>query len=309
MKTISNNLLKVIMLMLLTVSISCEKEENCAYTELMDCQVLGLNIGDDCDSNGDGELDGTVNEDCECDGFPYSCSEGMEVAFLIDYTGSMGGAIDGIKSNVSAIVSAIDGLSLSNYKLSLSIFDEVEKTANPIYFSQTDYSSLPASQKKVITSGPGTDQYLTVMEKFSSNNSVSFGTQLAKLNNSMSLGSGLGFPEPGGLLFNEIFPTNNFAGNWDPSNITKIAIIITDALAGGDDDTANGADDSYLANLANIANSEGIQCLLVTSLPSSNYEELIDNNIGGLKLLNADFNNISTDIINLLEELCENNED
>ncbi|QXP66772.1 hypothetical protein [Polaribacter sp. AHE13PA] len=252
--------------------------------------------------------DESCDYDVEDDGFPFACSEGMDVAFLIDYTGSMGGAIDGIKSSVAAIANTIVTESGGDYRLSLSIFDEQPEGNLPAYAAQTDYVSLPAGQKVVNSTFATRDQYLTMMEKFGTNNKTSFSNQLAKLNGALSLGSGVGSPEPGGLLFNELI-NNSFAGNWRTTNITKLAIIITDAVAGGDDDIANGIDDTYLASLAAKANLDGIQVILVSSLATSNYEiSLVDINNGGLKLMNANLNNVGTDIIKLIEDICVNNE-
>jgi len=247
--------------------------------------------------------------------FPYACESGMDVAFLIDYTGSMGGAIDGIKSSVSSIASTIVTESGGDYRLSLSIFDETLMEGGvpfpAAYSTQVDYTSLPAAQKVVNTSGTNRAQYLTMMEKFGTANQTSFTTQLAKLNGAMSLGNGVDFPEPGGLLLNEVL-NNSFAGTWRTGNITKLAIIITDATAGGDDDIANGVDDTYLANLASTANAMGVQCVLITSMAAgtNNYEiSLIDNNDESMKITGADFENIADDIIIMIEGICDNNEE
>ena len=264
---------KLLFLCFILITVSCKEDEECNYT--------------------------TVDED-----FPFACSEGMDVAFLIDYTGSMGGAINDIKSSVAAIAATIVTESGGDYRLSLSIFDEQFKDGSPAYASQADYVSLPANQKVINTTNATRHQYLTMMEKFGPNNQTTFGTQLAKLNGPLSLGSGAGSPEPGGLLLNELL-NNNFAGTWRTTNITKLAIIITDATAGGDDDLANGIDDAYLASLAATANSLGIQVILVTSLATSNYEiSLVDNNTGGLKLMNADLKNVGADISKLIEDIC-----
>lgn len=246
--------------------------------------------------------------------FPYTCDSGMDVAFLIDYTGSMGGAIDGIKTSVSSIASTIVTESGGDYRLSLSIFDETIRdgdviTAPPTYASQVDYTSLPAAQRIINTTGPNRAQYLTMMEKFGTSNTTTFSSQLAKLNGSMSLGGGAGFPEPGDLLLNEVL-NSNFAGTWRTGSITKLAIIITDATASGDDDTADGVDDTYLANLAATANTMGVQCILITSMAAgtSNYEiSLIDNNDESMKITGADFNDIGDDIITMIQDICDNN--
>ena len=137
------------------------------------------------------------------------CNSGMDVAFLIDYTGSMGTVIDSIKSSVKKIANTIVTESGGDYRLALAIFDEAVKNQTPLYFSEPGYTSLPPAQKKIITSGPTTDQYLTVMELFGTANKLTFIAQLAKLNvpGTMSLGNGVGTPEPGGLLLNEILNT------------------------------------------------------------------------------------------------------
>lgn len=54
--------------LVLLMALSCSSDEDCAYTsfEEKDCENLNLNIGDTCSINNDGNLDGVVNEFCEC---------------------------------------------------------------------------------------------------------------------------------------------------------------------------------------------------------------------------------------------------
>ncbi|HUM52985.1 MAG TPA: hypothetical protein PK431_14270 [Chitinophagales bacterium] len=238
------------------------------------------------------------------DGFPHPCNKGMDVAFLVDYTGSMGPAINDIKASVTAIAAAINTQSAGNYRLALSIFDEQGKGGLPAYTSQADYTSLPAANK-IVNIGPvATDQYLTTMETFSLANNATFSTQLAKLNGSMSLGTGFGVAEPGGMLLDKVI-NSGFAGTWR-TGISKLAIIITDAPDGGDDDNATAVDDAFLATLAAQANAAQIQCILVTTLPASNYEiQLIGNNTLGLKVVKSNFTTVSTDIIQIINQVCQ----
>ncbi|RAV29911.1 vWA domain-containing protein [Sinomicrobium soli] len=258
-------------------------------------------------------------EDCEYiipEEIESGCSAGMDVAFLLDYTGSMGGAINSVKSEVDDIVNSIVTQSNGDYRLALSVFDETIKAdgtyPGPSYIDAPAYTGLPAAQKVVITSGPSTDQYLTMMEKFAPANSSSFSAQLDKLNNSsgMLIGYGVNGPEPGGLLLNEIL-NNDFAGTWRSGNITKLAIIITDAPAGGDDDNADATDDTYLQDLAADANAMGVQCVLLTTFKGSpwygpNYKlQLIANNTGGLAYEYDSFDDISQELIRIIENICD----
>jgi hypothetical protein len=244
--------------------------------------------------------------------FPYNCKLGMDVAFLVDYTGSMGGVIDNIKTNVSNIVSNIVAKSGGDYRLSLSIFDENTTAGAALpYVGLGAYTSLPAAQRIINATNASRRQYLTMMEPFGSANQISFTNQLAKLNTAaapgpMPLGFGIGGPEPGGLLADRIINAN-FAGPWRAGKV-KLLIIITDAVDGGDDDAATALDDTYLANLATQANANQIQCMLITSLAASNYKtHLINNNAASYSLMSANFANIAPQVNNAIDSLCINN--
>lgn len=240
----------------------------------------------------------------QCEYYKSDCKTGMDVAFLIDYTGSMGGAIDSIKASVLNIAGAINTKSVGNYRLSLSIFDENAKGVKPAYFLQPDYLSLPASNKIINSTGATTEQYLTMMETFATANTTSFAAQLAKLNGTMTLGNGNGVAEPGGMLLDKIVNTG-FAGTWR-TGVTKLAIIITDAPDGGDDDNNTTIDDAFLNTLAAQADAAQIQCILVTTLPNSNYQlQLINRTANGLRVVKPNFNNISTNIIQMINQVCQ----
>jgi len=53
---------------IIATMIACDTDEACGYDgdDEKDCPIIDANIGDTCDSNGDGNLDGLVNEFCEC---------------------------------------------------------------------------------------------------------------------------------------------------------------------------------------------------------------------------------------------------
>lgn len=56
------------LIVLIATLMACDTDEVCGYDgdDEVDCPNLQANIGDPCDSNGDGTLNGTVNEFCEC---------------------------------------------------------------------------------------------------------------------------------------------------------------------------------------------------------------------------------------------------
>ena len=74
------------------------------------------------------------------------CAEGMDIVFVVDYTGSMGGAIDGVKTGLTSLVSTISNESGGDYRLGLVIFDG-NSTSSPNYALSGFYQNLPSSQK------------------------------------------------------------------------------------------------------------------------------------------------------------------
>jgi hypothetical protein len=133
-----------------------------------------------------------------------TCADGMDVVFLVDYTGSMGDEIDAIKAVIASIVSTIIAESANNYRLGLVLFDEYRPLIYPQarYETGSAYVALPASQKytnlyDVAGDAEDRKQYITAMEVFSQNNESTFTTQLNIINtNTFALGNGAGSPEP-----------------------------------------------------------------------------------------------------------------
>ncbi|WP_146105144.1 MSCRAMM family protein [Nonlabens arenilitoris] len=97
MKNYINNFKLIGLSMLAMFVFSCDGNEVCGYTgdDDPDCPNLQANIGDACDSNGNGMLDGTINEFCECIGdsnlIPTACDLSSELNLTsgIDNTGMM----------------------------------------------------------------------------------------------------------------------------------------------------------------------------------------------------------------------------
>ena len=204
------------------------------------------------------------------------CTNGMDVAFIIDYTNSMGGEIDAIKSGAASLVNTIDTSSGSNnYRLSLVTADEATgTTSNPTYNTSTDYVALPASQR-IINTGTGHRQFVTAWEMFQTDNGTSFTTQLNLLNTGsptagVPLGNGGGSPEPTDMALGQIIEASVFTGAFR-NDVAKYVIIITDAEPGGNDDVFNDTDIARLNSLQATALAEGIKIFVLGAGTSFTY--------------------------------------
>ena len=196
-----------------------------------------------------------------------ACSNGMDVVFLIDYTGSMGGAINDIKTSVTSITNKIISESGNNYRLGLVIFDEQTANNNAPYFTSPDYTSLPIAQRKITTgSVPNRFQWRTAMQMMTTNNITPFIAQLNKLNTGpFPLGGGVGGPEPADMGVADI--NTGFAGTFR-SNVAKMIILVTDNYPGGPDDNYSQADIDYINNVLTPALMvNGIRVLLMSTAP------------------------------------------
>jgi hypothetical protein len=231
-----------------------------------------------------------------------SCVEGMDVVFLIDFTGSMGDEIDNIKSNIVSIVNTIITESGGDYRLGLVIFDEYLGPNNVRYGTNVEYTSLPASQRYVNYNAiADRSQWITAFETMSDQNSTTFIIQLNKLNDEISLGSGSGSPEPGGIGFEQIL--NGIAGEFR-SNVSKLVILLTDAPPGGDDDSYDATDDTFLHTIGTAAANDNVRALVLSqrnSLPNREYRILADDTGGSFT---QDPNLSPTTIIQIIQDIC-----
>jgi hypothetical protein len=215
------------------------------------------------------------------------CTSGIDLAFIIDYTGSMGTVIEEVKTSAIGIANTVSNLSdPGNYRLALVISDEEDKGVTPNYFSSVEYNALPISQRAVRTDGPTTDQYTTAMEVFGTLNNVSeFTTQLNKINDPVNfpLGYGVGGPEPLdealSLILNEGF-INNFK-----LNVARYILIFTDAQPSGNDDLYDSIDDARIAALTQVCITKGIKVIVLGSGAAYPvYQDLATNTGGSFNL-------------------------
>lgn len=238
----------------------------------------------------------------ESPGNPTACFAGMDVVFLIDFTGSMGDKIENLKLNIVSIINTIITESEGDYRLGLVTFDEYAGPNNLNYGTNVEYTSLPASQRySNYNAVANKSQWITSFEIMSNQNNTSFITQLNKLNNEISLGAGSGTPEPGGIGFEQIL--DGIAGEFR-DNVAKLVILITDATPGGDDDTYNSIDDAFLQTLVTPAYNRNIRALILSkiSIAENHSYRILADGTNGLYIQNTDLDPAA--IITLIQEIC-----
>jgi hypothetical protein len=234
----------------------------------------------------------------ETPGEPVSCSEGMDVVFLVDYTGSMGSAINGVKNSISSIVNTIITESNNNYRLGLVLFDEYGSGTVSNYSSKSAYTTLPTNQKYVNTGLGGKYQWITSLEEMGTNNQTSFTTQLNLLNTTnFPLGSGVGGPEPSDMGI-DLVGTEDFAGTFR-SGVSKLLIVITDNVPSGNDDTYTQTDINFVNGLTPELLNKNIRVLLMTTSTNSVLNDLANNTNG---LVSNGFS--GNDIITAIQNIC-----
>lgn len=212
----------------------------------------------------DGELDSNIATVTVKIG-PPPCNSGMDVVFIFDYTGSMGGQIEAAKTGAGSIITTIQNQSSPNpYRLGIVLADETDSRTNSSYSSAAAYTSLPAAQRFVNTGVGSKFQWITAMEVMSENNVSTFTSQLGKINNptgGLSLGWGVGGPEPTDMALSRVVE-HDFAGAFR-TGVAKYVIIITDIVPGGNDDTANGLDVTEINRLKAVCLSKSIKVIVL----------------------------------------------
>ncbi len=216
------------------------------------------------------------------------CAEGMDVVFVVDYTGSMSGAISGVKTGISNLISTIDTESNSNYRLGLVLFDGGSCNYNTSNF----YNSLPANQKI----NESCDKIITCVEKMSTvGNSTSFTNGLNSIDTTdMPMGASV---EWGLTAISEVV-NNGFAGSFR-NGVQKLIILITD--------DAPQKNMNYATALKSQLDAGGFQVMYNTSSAAhTRYEVLLETQPAGDGHYNLNYNSTWTDGLELsITSLCE----
>jgi uncharacterized membrane protein len=217
----------------------------------------------------------------------------------------MGGVINNIKANITAIKDTIITESNNDYRLGLVIFDEYD-TSNSNYSSLAAYTSLPSGQKIVesgtsVANGATVYQYITAMETMSANNGDTFTTQLNKLNTgNMPLGYGAAGPEPMDRALYHVAKTTSPITNSFRNNVAKLVILITDNLPSGNDDGNTSADLDYINNtLTPLFVDSSLKLLLLSTSSQTQLMNLVTASNG--VYINS-FN--AGDVITTIQNIC-----
>lgn len=157
----------------------------------------------------------------------------LDVAFVLDTTGSMGPAIDGVKQGIDPLIDLIEMASNNDYRLALVTFKD----------------------------------NVTVEENFAPQNRDAITAKIQAI----VVGGGMNEPEASDEALNTVINALPAAGR--PQNIDfspafrptarKIIILLTDARPGGFDDTFTEVDDNNARQRAEEARDRGIQIAAV----------------------------------------------
>ena len=213
------------------------------------------------------------------------CTAGLDVVFVIDYTGSMASRIEELKNSVAQIAKTVSDESVNNYRLALVTFDESGDSRSLNYMFNPHYKALPSNQKY----GNSTGQWITAFEKLNLNNISSFTTQLYKLNNDIPMGVGNpGGPEPSDLAIN-LVATNSIAGyeyfsGTFREGVARLIILVTDVEPGGLDGIYSEDDITYVKSMIPKIKNQNIKILLMTDANENILYDLAKETNGSVTL-------------------------
>lgn len=220
---------------------------------------------------------------------PAACNLGMDVIFLLDYSGSMDIVIASLKLQIANIINTIIAESNNNYRLGLILFDEYEVGVAVDYTTKPLYTDLPADRRLQLLGAGSTRgpiyMYITGLVELDTNNETAFIDVLNKLDTSdFPMQPGTGAPEPGDVGYEYLL--DGMVGSFR-SGVAKIVILISDALPGGGNETYDSTTVASLETSKTESIAEGIQVFYLdvnssASIrnPDEGYRILSDNTQG-----------------------------
>ena len=208
------------------------------------------------------------------------CSDGMDVALILDYTFSMQGEISAIKNDIATITTAIDTNSGTNdYRIGVVTVDEYADTANtiPTYEGCADYDpGLPSAQRIINTGTSQNKIVITAWEMFNTNNAAAVATQVGKLDGGVdgtciNIGSGNGLPEPTDVAIQQVV-NSAFLGAFR-SNVAKYLVVVTDEAPSGGDDAFDATDWAVIQQLITTCNNDSIKVFVCGAGTNNNLTQ------------------------------------
>ena len=199
-----------------------------------------------------------------------ACDDGMDVAFIMDYTGSMGPQMATLQAGFASLITTIQGqVSAGNeYRISITTADEAINQPNPNYNACTEYTSLPAAQRLNYPGNSNHQLFITAWEMFQTNNATTATTALNQLGEPaagvtcVQLGNGgATLPECTDQAINRVL-NNSFTGAWR-SGVARFIIVGTDVLPGGDDGSFDAIDWTFIQTLATQALTQGVKIFIL----------------------------------------------
>ena len=161
---------------------------------------------------------------------PIACNLAMDVVFLIDYTGSMTGDMDDLKTHVATITNKVVERSGGDYRLAAVLIDQ---GSQPTYWANAT-NTVVANLNSAYKYNSG-NIYLAAMVPFSHSNKSDFDTKIGYLNagangsgsnssTGMEIGTGSGSPEPNDTAIDRVI-NHDFAGAFR-SGVNKMIILM-----------------------------------------------------------------------------------
>lgn len=208
---------------------------------------------------------------------PIACNVAMDVVFLIDYTSSMTGDMNDLKTHVATITNKVVERSGGDYRLAAVLIDQ-KSTGQPNYWANATNTVVANLNSAYRYNSLNT--YLAAMVPFAHSNKSDFDTKIGYLNagaagsgnnssTGMEMGTGEGGPEPNDTAIDRVI-NHNFAGAFR-SGVNKMVILMTDNSPDGDgDDVFNGAEEyNKMGTLSANAVANNITIMICGSISDS----------------------------------------
>jgi hypothetical protein len=195
------------------------------------------------------------------------CGNGMDVAFVVDYTSSNVVAVQNLQAGASALIATINGNSGGNvYRMSLVTSDQTTGSLSA-YSACGDYTGLPAAQRLSAQISTGAYNHTTAWEMFQNDNGSTWTSQLNKLNGGVGggciqMGTGIGTNSPTNYASDLVTGATNFT-NAFRAGVAKYVVIATDKLPGGTSQAFNQTVWSEIQQTIADANIKGIKYIVV----------------------------------------------